>query len=97
MGTYKSKALKGNVFEMEQIDESPLDVKSKTRQPMPDLWKLNILRGKREDEIKDEAMPIARRRCRKKATDFIQCERENGKYWTVFECIEQYEMMNTCF
>lgn len=71
MGTYKSKALKGNVFEMEQMDESPPDVIPKTRSPMPDLWKLNVLRGKREDEIKDEAMPIARRRCRRKAADFI--------------------------
>ncbi len=53
---------------------------------MPDLWKLNILRGKREDELKDEAMPIARRKCMKKVNNFIQCEREWGKYWTVFEC-----------
>lgn len=31
MGTYKSKALKGNVYEMESMEESPSDVIPKTR------------------------------------------------------------------
>lgn len=97
MGTYKSKSIKGNVYELDQLEESPPDVKAKTRAPKPGLWKLNILRGKREDELKDESMPLARRRCRTKATKFIECERVNGKYWTVFECIEEYETMNECF
>lgn len=42
-------------------------------------------------------MPIARRKCRTKANKFIACEQQNGKYWTVFECIEEYESMNECF
>ena len=28
-----------------------VDYEVKTRTPMPDLWKLNILRGKRESEL----------------------------------------------
>ncbi|EAR88681.1 cytochrome C oxidase biogenesis Cmc1-like protein (macronuclear) [Tetrahymena thermophila SB210] len=97
MGTYKSKQIQHNVFDEQHLDESPADIKPKTRSPKPTTWKLNILRGKREDEIKDEAMPLARRRCRKKAMEFIKCEQQNGKYWTVFECIEEYEKMNECF
>lgn len=30
---------------------------------MPGPWKLNLLRGAREDELKDGVMPLARRKC----------------------------------
>ena len=73
MGTYKSRQIKQNIYELEELQESPPTINPKSRSPMPDLWKLNILRGKREDELKGESMPIARRRCKKKVHGIKHC------------------------
>jgi hypothetical protein len=53
---------------------------------MPSKWALNILRGKREDELKGLAYAYSRRKCHKIINEFIKCERENGAFWTAFEC-----------
>lgn len=45
------------------ILEEETDYKVETRPPMPGPWKLNLLRGAREDELKDGVMPLARRKC----------------------------------
>lgn len=62
MGTYKSKGIKRDAEKMPILEEET-DYDVKTRSPMPGPWKLNLLRGAREDELKDEVMPIARRKC----------------------------------
>ena len=50
MGTYRSKGIKNDVEKLPIMLEE-VDYEVKTRTPMPDLWKLNILRGKRESEL----------------------------------------------
>jgi len=37
-----------------EMQEEP-DYEVKTRGPLPDTWKLNITRGKREDDLRNEA------------------------------------------
>lgn len=65
MGTYKSKGIKVDAEKLPELEEE-LDYEVKTRPPLPDAWKLNLLRGIREDELKDKVMPIARRKCIRK-------------------------------
>ena len=101
MGSYRSKNFKVDVDSLPTLEPEP-NYEIKTRSPMPDRWALNILRGQREDELKGLAYAYARyffyfyflllnkynkrRKCRKHADEFIDCERRNGSFWTVFEC-----------
>lgn len=77
MGTYKSKAIKVDAEKLPILEEET-EYEVKTRSPMPDVWKLNLLRGVREDEMKDEAMPIARRKCINKVYIY--------KYLYIYKC-----------
>jgi hypothetical protein len=64
MGSYKSKNQKVDINSLPPMDPEP-DYVIKTRQPMPSTWALNILRGKREDELRGLAYAYARRKCHK--------------------------------
>lgn len=74
MGTYKSKAVKGDAEKLPRLQRE-LDYDIKTRSPKPTTWKLNILRGKREDDLRNEAYPLARRKCYNAVKDFERCEK----------------------
>ncbi len=73
MGTYKSKNIKIDAEKLPILEEET-NYTVKTRGPIPSQWKLNILRGKREDELKNEAMQLSRRRCIQKVREFVKCE-----------------------
>ncbi len=62
MGTYKSKNQKVDINSLPASDPEP-DYEIRTRQPMPGKWAVNILRGKREDELKGLAYSFSRRKC----------------------------------
>lgn len=79
-----------------EVEPEP-EYEVKTRQPMPDRWILNIVRGKREDELKGLAYAYARRKCRRLVLAFFECEQKNGVFWTAFECQEQNSAMLQCF
>jgi Cytochrome c oxidase biogenesis protein Cmc1 like len=93
MGSYRSKGFKIDIETIPEQEPEP-DYEIKTRTPKPDRWQLNILRGRREDELRGLAYAYARymgvfkfrRKCKKPALEFIQCENENGILWTAFEC-----------
>ena len=74
MGTYKSKSIKVDISNMKELEEEEPNYEVKTRTPRPSSWKMNILRGKRESELNDIAMPITRRKCHRKASEFAKCE-----------------------
>ena len=42
---------------------------------MKATWSLNILRGRKEDQIKNEAYPIVRRKCYDYVHAFAECEK----------------------
>jgi len=48
MGTYKSKGIVDDIREKPDIIEEP-NYEVKTRSPRPTIWKMNILRGRKED------------------------------------------------
>eukprot|EP01017_Pseudomicrothorax_dubius_P018529 TRINITY_DN20478_c0_g1_i2.p1 TRINITY_DN20478_c0_g1~~TRINITY_DN20478_c0_g1_i2.p1 ORF type:complete len:101 (+),score=10.10 TRINITY_DN20478_c0_g1_i2:62-364(+) len=77
------------------IDPEPNYV-IKTRPPIPMEWSLNILRGKREEELSDEAFRLARRKCYKSVMRFIQCEKQKGMFWSVFDCQEEWDICSRC-
>jgi hypothetical protein len=52
MGTYKSRGIKRGILKMEEDLPEVENYIPKTKYPMPENWKLNVLRGKREDELK---------------------------------------------
>jgi hypothetical protein len=76
MGTYKSKGVKGDADKMPRLEPEP-NYEIKTRSPKPTTWKLNILRGKREDDLRNEAYPLARRKCYHAVKEFEKCEKGN--------------------
>ncbi len=61
-------------MKLEQLEEET-DYVVKTRSPMPSTWSLNILRGKREDDMRNESMSFARRKCKQKVLTFSECEK----------------------
>lgn len=62
MGTYKSKGIIVDNEKLERIPPEP-DYEIKTRSPVIGSWRENVSRGIRENELKDEAMVLARRKC----------------------------------
>jgi len=72
MGAHKSKMPK--IDPEDKLDPEPEYV-IKTRSPKPTIWQLNILRGKREDDLRNDAYPIARRKCHKDVDVFQECEK----------------------
>lgn len=59
MGSHKSKNHRVDISTLPAIEPEP-DYVIKTRQPMPSSWYLNILRGKREDELRGLAYAYSR-------------------------------------
>lgn len=59
MGSYRSKGFKIDIETLPEAEPEP-DYEIRTRSPMPDRWALNIVRGKREDELKGLAYAYAR-------------------------------------
>ena len=53
MGAHKSKESRPKWDELGELREEK-DYEVKTRGPLPENWKLNITRGKREDELRNE-------------------------------------------
>ena len=74
MGAYKSKAKKQDIEKLERLKPEP-DYEIKTRSPMTKNWTLNILRGKREDELRNECYPLVRRKCYEPVKSFEKCEK----------------------
>lgn len=58
---------------------------------------MNITRGKREDELRNEVYGVVRKKCQKKVMSFAHCEKEHGWVWCVFECAEESYEMKECF
>jgi hypothetical protein len=90
------KKVKQDIEHMPRL-EPEMDYEIKTRSPLPKTWNLNILRGRKEDELKNESYPIVRRKCYEYAKLFEQCEKENGRFWTPFNCQEEFFELATCF
>ena len=97
MGVVPSKKDKNRKAEDFPAVEREPDYVVKTRSPMPDRWSLNVTRGHREEELRAEAMPIARRKCFDEAKVFEACEQHNGMLWTSFNCQEEFSNMSYCF
>ena len=76
MGAFKSKREKIDIEKLPKLHEET-DYQIKTRSPKPTNWRLNIMRGKREDELRNEAYYLARRKCYDKAKSFENCEKSN--------------------
>jgi len=63
---------------------------------MTDEWKINILRGKREDEFRHDSYAIVRRKCYDYITALYTCVKckllklrnliEEGEVWGAFNC-----------
>jgi len=94
----------GGVPSKKQVDVESLpriypeeDYVIRTRSPMPDTWTMNIMRGKREDELRLESYPLARRKCYDYVKVLEQCNKDNGKFWTIFNCQEENNAMGSCF
>ncbi|CAK91801.1 unnamed protein product (macronuclear) [Paramecium tetraurelia] len=95
MGSYKSKNHKVDINTLPVVDPEP-DYVIKTRQPMPSNWQLNILRGKREDELRGLSYAYARRKCHKAVNDLLQCEKDYGSFWAAFDCQAENHDMKEC-
>ena len=65
------------VKEMEHLNPEP-DYIIKTRPPMWDDWRLNVVRGVKENEIAMEAAKIARRKCWETGDSFAECTQREG-------------------
>ena len=74
MGAHKSRLHKVHLEDRGVLEPEP-DFVIKTRSPKPDVWQLNILRGKREDDLRNEAYPLARKKCHKNVESFQDCEK----------------------
>ena len=82
MGTYKSKIPKQDVNENTCLEEEPFYV-IKTRSPRPGPWSLNIMRGKREDDLRNIAYSLARRKCYRKVLEFTNCENRKNMIYLI--------------
>ena len=69
----------------------------KTRSPRPENWRLNLMRGNKEDEFRGECFSISRRKCYDVVQEFAKCEKENGMIFTTFNCRPQADTMLKCF
>lgn len=76
MGAHKSRMYRVHIDENNAFEPEP-DYVIKTRSPMPSKWQLNILRGKKEDDLRNQAYPLARRKCHKNVEEFQECEKGN--------------------
>lgn len=74
MGAHKSRLHKIHIEDNQKLEPEP-DYLIKTRSPRPSRWQLNILRGKKEDDLRNEAYPLARRKCHKSVEVFMDCEK----------------------
>lgn len=74
MGAHHSKLSKANKDDKGVLEPEP-DFIIKTRSPRPEIWQLNILRGKREDDLRNQAYPLARRKCHRDVESFQECEK----------------------
>lgn len=74
MGGKNTKIPEINPEDRKNLEPEP-DYDIKTRSPKPTTWQLNIMRGKREDDLRNEAYPIARRKCHKYVDVFAACEK----------------------
>lgn len=96
MGNLKSRTTNLIITEDLKLDPEP-NYEIKTRSPRPENWKLNILRGKKEDELRGEAYAIARRKCYFPVQEFAECEKQNGLIMTSFRCQASAQKMLNCF
>jgi len=66
------------------------------------------LRGKREDEFRNESYPIVRRKCYDYVMTLTDCVKRmnnfkvlkllgEGQYWNIFNCQEENQLMSQCF
>ncbi len=76
MGAHQSRLHKVHLEGRGSLEPEP-DYIIRTRSPKPTVWQLNILRGKKEDDLRNEAYPLARRKCHKSAEFFEQCEKSS--------------------
>ena len=76
MGAHKSMMPKISPEDRQNLEPEP-DYVIKTRSPKPTVWQLNIHRGKREDDLRNESYPIARRKCHKDVDVFQECEKSH--------------------
>jgi hypothetical protein len=59
----------------------------------------------REEELSDEAMPMARynicdlfrRKCYEPVMEFVECRQDEGFFWYVFNCQEDFNDVAICF
>ena len=62
MGAHKSKETRPTFGDLGDLEEEH-DVPVMTRGPLPENWKMNITRGKREDELRNEVYGVVRKKC----------------------------------
>ena len=91
MGNSRSKKTEVDVTQMERIYPEPKYV-IKTRPPnlAGGTWKNNIKLRVREEELMDESMPIARRKCYDPSMEYLACTQREGTFWMVFNCQEEF-------
>ena len=65
MGAHKSKEDRPSFSDLGDLQEET-GHEVKTRGPLPENWKMNITRGKREDELRNEVYTVVRKKCQKK-------------------------------
>lgn len=82
MGAHKSMMPKISPEDRQNLEPEP-DYVIKTRSPKPTVWQLNIHRGKREDDLRNESYPIARRKCHKDVDVFQECEKSQFFYFII--------------
>jgi hypothetical protein len=83
------------VKELPRLNAEP-NYEIKTRKPMWDDWRLNIVRGIRENQLTLEANKIARRKCWVTGEAFEKCTVDQG-FAKEYRCKKEFnEFVNCC-
>jgi hypothetical protein len=98
MGNYKTKNKDVDNTKMDRLFPEPKGYCIKTRPPTTEgnAWKHNIKLQVREEQLADEAMPIARRKCYEPSMEYIACAQREGLFWMVFNCQEEFYYVAEC-